>query len=370
MLPPDDRGEHDCGTAVNCTRFRNEGSYIGGSAWSANLYDDRTKVRNARVSTGGAAFAYTDDVHTGKAPRAVNAKLDPKLKAGSASPFAGQVMRESRDSATHPESVPIAVFFDETGSMGGIPVVLEKKLAGLLALFVQKGIEHPQLLFGAIGDANSDRAPLQVGQFESGVEMDDVLDNIWLEGDGGGQRRETYELAHYFGARHFATDAWDKRQKKGYFFTIGDESFYPVIERQQVAKLIGDQLEANLSTEDIVHELQEKWHVFHIIAEEGGYRDAPGIEQDWKRLLNERVLKLYDTTNVAELIAMTVALTEGVTDLHSIGTDLAAIGADAHTVKTVSTALKPYAKTVNAMAKSNVTGTLPSMSGGGGVQRL
>jgi hypothetical protein len=341
---------------------------MGGGSWSSDAYDDRTKVRNIRTSTHGpaAAFAHTHAVNTGAAARAVHPKLDPKLVAGPSSPFAGKVMRESRDSADHPESLPIAVFFDETGSMGGIPVVLEKKLAGLMALLVQKGIAHPQILFGAIGDANPtghEAAPLQVGQFESDVLMDDVLDNVYLEGNGGGQHHETYELAHYFVGHHTATDAWDKRGKKGYLFTVGDEAPYAKIRRDQVKRLIGDDLESDITIEEVFKEVQERWHVFHIIAEEGSYRDNPGIEKDWRDLLGERVLKLYDSANVAEVIAMTIALTEGVTD--DVSADLVTAGADQSVVTSVSTALATYAKSAGqAMAKANVTGTLPSVAGG------
>ena len=59
-------------------------------------------------------------------------------------------------------------------------------------------------MFGAIGDATCDRAPLQVGQFESDNRMDDDLGRILLEGGGGGQKTESYELAMYFMARHTA----------------------------------------------------------------------------------------------------------------------------------------------------------------------
>ena len=70
-------------------------------------------------------------------------------------------------------------------------------------------------MFGGIGDAQSDRVPLQVGQFESDNRMDDQLRTIFLEGNGGGQKSESYELATYFIARHTVTDAWEKRGRKG-----------------------------------------------------------------------------------------------------------------------------------------------------------
>ena len=37
---------------------------------------------------------------------------------------------------------------------------------------------------------------------------------------------ESYELALYFAAYKTSCDAWEKRQKKGYLFTLGDERFY------------------------------------------------------------------------------------------------------------------------------------------------
>ena len=96
-----------------------------------------------------------------------------------------------------------------------------RQLHGLL----QRGgyVSDAQIMFSGIGDAQSDRVRLQVGQFESDNRMDDQLRTMFLEGGGGGQKSESYELATYFVARHTATDAWDKRGRKGYLFLIGDE---------------------------------------------------------------------------------------------------------------------------------------------------
>jgi hypothetical protein len=296
--------------------------------------------------------------------------MNPKTIAGPGSPHAGKVMRESRDSADHPTSLAIGVIFDETGSMGGIPVILQKKLATLMNLLISKGyVPHPQILFGAIGDANGDSVPLQIGQFESDITMDDNLTNIFLEGHGGGQTSETYELSHYFFARHTATDCWERRQQKGYFFTIGDENFYPTIRKDQVADLIGDKLQADLKTVDVVRELEERYHVFHIIAEQGGYSHNKIIEDNWRSLLGERVLLLEETSNVAELIAMTIGLCEGTIDIDSGASDLASVGVSAASIKAVRTALVPYASS-GALAK-NVS-NLPSVTdpSGGGVTRL
>src|SRR3954447_10639621 len=204
---------------------------MGGSNWSDDFYNAREAHR---AETGASAFAYTDALKSVPAgSRKTHNKMNPL----------GVNFRESRDSASHPTSKAIAVLFDVTGSMGTIPVVLQKKLSNLMNMLIRKGyVEHPQIMFGGIGDATCDRAPLQMGQFESGIEMDDDLGRMYLEGGGGGQNTESYELAAYFMARHTAMDCFEKRGEKGYLFIIGDEQYYPRVKWKEVERIIGDNL--------------------------------------------------------------------------------------------------------------------------------
>ena len=80
-------------------------------------------------------------------------------------------------------------------------------------------VRDPQVLFMAVGDATCDGAPLQVGQFETTAElMNQRLTWSYLEGGGGGQNKESYELALYFLAEHTDMDCWVKRKKRRYIF--------------------------------------------------------------------------------------------------------------------------------------------------------
>ncbi len=99
----------------------------------------------------------------------------------------GVKARESRDSAAHPNSLGIVFALDVTGSMGKIPDLLAReRLPSFMKTLLACGIADPSVLFLAVGDAASDRAPLQVGQFEASErEIDQWLTWTFLEGAGG-----------------------------------------------------------------------------------------------------------------------------------------------------------------------------------------
>ena len=273
---------------------------MGGSHWSDDFYADRELFRKA---SGKSAFAYDASLRSDpKAARTAHPKMDPHGK-----------MRESRDSESHPNSVAIGVVFDVTGSMGGIPITLQKKLPQLMGLLLRKGyVQDPQILFGAVGDAKSDRVPLQIGQFESGIEMDDDLGRLYLEGGGGGSFEESYELPLYFFARHTKIDCFEKREKKGYLFLIGDEMPYRTATPADVAKVTGDDIGSALPIERVIREAREKYHVFFIIPNGASHGADPRLRERWESLLSaENVLMLPDAEGVCEAIGLAIGLVEG-----------------------------------------------------------
>lgn len=277
-------------------------------------------------------------------------------------------MRESRDSDDHPTSLAIAVLFDVTGSMHNVPRKMQEKLPELFGLLLRKGyVEHPQILFGAIGDAYTDRMPLQVGQFESDNRLDENMGNIALEGNGGGQRSESYELAMYFMLNHTAIDCMEKRGKRGYLFIIGDEMAYPSVTPSQVRDIIGDELTEKLDTVSLVKQLQEKYDVYYIHPAGGSYRNDPDISEFWKGLFGQQYVQLDDDDAVCETIALTIGLGEGTVDLDGGIEDLKEIGS-AH-AETVGKALATVGAR-GAVVESDGPLDLDSSAGDSGAARL
>ncbi|MEU4825983.1 hypothetical protein AB0H37_29270 [Actinomadura sp. NPDC023710] len=316
---------------------------MGSGNWSTDVYAAHASYR---ASTGASAFAYSDGGAT-----AVHSDLDPR----------GVTARESRDSADHPESLAIGVLFDVTGSMGTVPRTLQAKLPDLLGLLLRKGyVEHPHILFGAVGDATCDRAPLQVGQFEADNRMDDDLGKILLEGGGGGQMRESYELAMYFMARHTSIDCFDKRGKRGYLFMIGDELAYPKAKRREIAAVIGGEPDEDVPIAELVRELQRRYDVYFIIPEGAYHAGNRELKDFWQGLLGQNVLYLDDLDAVCETIALTVGLAEDAIDLGEGLEHLAEAGSDAGA--SVSRAL---ARLDAARAPVAVSSTPPGLDASG-----
>ena len=272
---------------------------MGSGRWMATTYYDHAA---ARAAAGKDAFDYSNDAVRSGVLR-VHQTLDPR----------GLTFRESRDGPEHPDSNAIIIGLDVTGSMSAVVRGIHADLPRLHeAILGHNYIPHPQILFAAVGDATCDAVPLQVGQFESDNRMDQNLENMILEGGGGGQKTESYELLMYVAARHTAIDCWEKRKRKGYLFIIGDEMAYRAVDRSEIASLIGATPESNVPIEALVAEVTQRYHTYFIIpggASYGGDKEVLGF---WRRLLGrERVIRLNTPEETSESIAVTIGMNEG-----------------------------------------------------------
>jgi hypothetical protein len=230
----------------------------------------------------------------------------------------------------------------------------------LMELLVRKGyVEHPQILFGGVGDFIVDKCSLQIGQFESGLEMEDDLTKLVLEGGGGGSYEESYQNAMYFFARHTSIDCFEKRGKKGYLFLIGDEKPYPKSTRREIDTLFGDTVQYDISVEDLIAECRERYTVFFIVPQQGTYHGGdPVLRERWVALLGEQnVLMLKENDAVCETIATAIGMCEGSVDLDTAGLHLAEAGASVATIKGVTDAVAALAGST-ALARVG-TGDLP-----------
>ncbi len=255
----------------------------------------------------------------------------------------GIKVRESRDNADHPQSLGVVFALDVTGSMGNIPRLLAtRELPTFMTLMNQCQIADPQLMFMAVGDATSDSAALQVGQFESTAElMDQWLTWSYLEGGGGGTGSESYELVFYTLAQHTDLDCWAKRKKRGYLFMTGDELPYPAVSRHQVEAIFGEKLDEDIPIEDVIAAASENYHLFFLIPD---LQRRQRCEPRWRELLGDRVICMESPEDACAVAAAIVGLTEGaLVDLGAVANALKASGAAPERVGAVVRSLQNYA---------------------------
>lgn len=340
---------------------------MGGTSFSRDDYSARTVYRSV---TKTPVFAHTAAIHTGTIKAAVHADLSPK----------GIMLRDSRDSTEHPETVPIVIMLDTTGSMAQVPEKIERALPKLMGHFLDDkasgkrylGEGYPAVMISAVDDfealaghTDSDGC-LQVSHFESGMEIDQNLEKVWLTGCGGGTYQESYELGIYFMARHTAHDHMDKRGKKGYLFIIGDEMAYPQVSADQVKAVIGNPLQADIPLADILAEAKELYHVFFVIPNMTSHYNDPVLSKFWlEHLGQQNVLKLADPEKICEMIVSAVAICEEHATLDDLKTD--GITTDA-----LAGALIPLSKSAGTGLATHSAAGLPKVAApaSGGNERI
>lgn len=279
-----------------------------------------TSYSSTSRSVRAVSKGYTDpkkgieEIFKQQKARCIHASMDPK----------GVMLRESRDSETHPVTTPIVLGLDMTASMGHIPrSLIAHGLPTLVTQLLDAKIPGPAICFTGVGDHKCDSYPFQLGQFESGdEELDMWLERTYIEGGGGGNGGESYMLSALFAAGVCQTDSWDKRKTKGFVFTIGDEPCHGSVPMQDIINMYGAEAAANLvknagispesqniTTQEILDAVSKRWHWYHINCRHGHYGTQP--ETSLKSLLGENVLHISGNDELPGLISGKVCEIQG-----------------------------------------------------------
>lgn len=294
----------------------------------------------------GTAFVHNANVSSGRAS-GIHSSLDPKLRNK-----AGKFIRESRDSAAHPNSKAVWINFDTTGSMVTLPQLFIKQLPRVMELLVKDGwLPNPHVLFSTNCD-HDDPYPLHLGQFEGGNALSDTLTNILLLGGGGGSPygHEAYNLVLYMAAFHTEMDCLTLRGEKGYLFFIGDERPNDDLTADQINAVFNCGEERNFTFAELFEAAKEKFHI-HWIMPQGAHHypvgsktATPHIDNFLAKAFGEHYHRQEADgsgvfPDVAELITGIIALHEGVA------------------MQTIATTTKSTSAS-RALTKFDATGTL------------
>lgn len=223
---------------------------MGGGSWTKNAYMSYATTMCRAVGLDGSIKGEYSAQEMFKS-RSLDEALNPY-----------NVIRECVDSEEHPNTVPVILALDVTGSMGQSAVEIAKKL-NVIMTKLYESVKDIEFMIMAIGDFACDSYPLQVSQFESDIRIAEQLDKVYFEAGGGGNSYESYTAAWLFGARHTKLDCW-KRGKKGLIITIGDELINPYIPANAMNKVICEGHQADIETSTIYEEVKDKYDLYHL----------------------------------------------------------------------------------------------------------
>lgn len=248
---------------------------MGGGSWTTQSYSTyRTKTTGMDANTFAKASLSTNQVYKSYC---LDKYLDPK-----------GVVRECYDTEEHPETIPVILALDVTGSMGSAARKVAQQLGTIMA-DIYESTKDVEFMIMGIGDLSYDGAPIQASQFESDIRIAEQLDKLYFEGGGGGNGWESYTAAWYFGLHQTKLDCW-KRGKKGIIITLGDEPLNPYLPKRQLNQVLGSTAENDVDTTKLYKEVLEKFEVFHLSIDDNatsyGYNKSR-VDKGWQELLGE-----------------------------------------------------------------------------------
>ncbi len=206
-------------------------------------------------------------------------------------------------------SRPLVIVFDQTGSMGTWRDVIGQKLAYLDKEAPSYLGDDLEICFCAIGDAPmGDPEPLQVRPFAKGTELVEHVSCLRRTG-GGSDDRESYELAALYLARNAAFEPG----ARPIVIFIGDEGLHDRVEARHAAWAHVDTGGGDVSTLDIMKELQQKYSSYIV------RKPYPSAEQvthaQWAGLLgDDRVFILQAPERILDVIFGILAIETGKLD--------------------------------------------------------
>ena len=222
--------------------------------------------------------------------------LDPSLDPCKFS------IRECVNSDEHPNTIPVILALDVTGSMGNSCKECAEALGVIMSNLYEKYKDIEFCVMG-IGDLAYDEAPIQMSQFESDVRIAESLDKIYMEHGGGGNSFESYTAAWYMGLNRTKLDAHNQG-RKGIIITMGDEELNPYLPKKQLNNIVGSTEQNDIETPELYKSVIEKFDVFHIAVDDNAnsyYHHKNGIENTFGQILGDR-LKVSTINDLSKTI--------------------------------------------------------------------
>ena len=279
---------------------------MGGGSWTDEKFRSYSKSVGRSVDSSGYSMIKGMSAEQVYTQKSIADSLNP----------VGIKVRECRDSEEHPNTVPVILALDVTGSMGETAVDVASKL-NVIITELYKSITDVEFMIMGIGDFIFDRNPLQVSQFESDIRIAEQLDQLYFEFGGGPNDWESYSAAWAFANKHTDLDCW-KRGKRGIIITMGDEELNPSLPAKPNYEL--DAFAQEVDTKKLYDEVSKKYDIYHIDVDHRGFH--PDMDR-WHDVLGKDHVFKAKVDSVAQIITEIIK-----TSINRVSFDMFDIGID------------------------------------------
>ena len=257
-------------------------------SWDGDTSSWYGDAKYAYRPSGSAKRRAAADRAAAAGPRTYKQKEQPNTK-----------LIDPKKHVTTTSTNPLIVAVDVTGSMANWPFEIFDRLPLLYNTLVQYR-EDVEICFAAIGDAAYDDWPLQVTEFASGYDLEQLLAGLYGEG-GGGDGPEGYGLfAHWVNTHVEVPNA----EETPFLIVFGDAPMHPKVPRQQIAHLLGDQVHRDVDAVKAWRTLSKNWNTWFMRRPTG--RAGDSVDKQWSDAVSEQ--KIFHIKDEQRAIDYTMGL--------------------------------------------------------------
>ncbi|AKT43268.1 hypothetical protein [Chondromyces crocatus] len=241
------------------------------------------------------AYAYSPAAKKERAADAARADAHgPRTYGSRHAP--NEQLATPRKRVTSHSKTPLIVAVDVTGSMQRWPAEIFDRLP-LLYQTLSQYRDELEICFAAIGDARSDRWPLQVTHFARGFDLETQLAALYGEG-GGGDIPEGYGLFAYW----VNTYVQVPNAERPFLIVFGDAPMHLEVFEKEIEHVLGEGPAQSVDALAAWREVCRTWNAW-FLRRPGGKR-GDEIDQQWGKAIGAQQIVHMDDEQRAVDYAM------------------------------------------------------------------
>ncbi len=236
---------------------------------------------------GRKGYSYRAETAKKRASTAARAKAAGPRKYGATQGPNEKIVTAKKQISTTSKN-PLIIAVDVTGSMADWPAEIFDRLP-LLFTTLQQYRDDVEICFAAIGDGAVDNWPLQVTNFASGFDLEQLLGSLYGEG-GGGDAPESYGLFAHWVNNHVTVP---NLSEQPFMIVFGDVYMHEVVPAAEIKQFSGDDVRRDANAIKEWNKVAKTWNTWFLRRPGGKVGDK--VDKQWSQAIGQqKILHIED----------------------------------------------------------------------------